>query len=110
VDRFSRQPAVIAQVREDLVKSAALPEEQLPTYGDVAALYGGIARGVAPVLNSIARDSEIAGEPDLSALVVDSATGRPGSFEGHPVEAGSDAERRWRQELAKIRAHSWSWA
>lgn len=79
----------------------------LPTYGDVAASYGGIARAVGPVLNSIARDCEQAGDPDLSALVVDKSTCLPGTFDGQPVEAGSPQEAAWRAELAKIRRHSW---
>ncbi len=47
----------------------------MPRYGEVAEVYGGIARAVAPVLNSVARDCAAAGEPDLSALVVLSDTG-----------------------------------
>jgi hypothetical protein len=98
----------VDQVRAYLIGASALPEDRLPTYGDVAALYGGIARGVAPVLNSIARDCEAAGEPDLTALVVDRDSRRPRSFEGRPVEPGTHVEVRWRQELARLRKHVWS--
>lgn len=97
----------MATVRAFLVQASTRPEDALPTYGDAAESYGGIPRAVGPILNSIARDCTAADEPDLTALVVDRTSRRPRSFEGHPVEPGSTAEGRWRQELERIRSHRW---
>jgi hypothetical protein len=104
---FSRRPQDVDAVRRFLI-SCANRDDDLPAYGEVAAIYGGIARAVGPVLNSIARDCESAGEPDLTALVVDSRTGLPGTFLGQPVAAGTAREARWRAELARIRRHPWT--
>ncbi len=89
------------------VASRVGDDQPLPTYGDVAAVYGGIARAVGPVLNSIARDCDQAGEPDLTALVVDRGTQLPGTFDGRPVAPGSAQEAAWRTELDKIRRQDW---
>ncbi len=105
---FSRQPHAIEAARTFLIKCADQRNGDLPTYGEVAAEYGGVARGVGPVLNSVRRDCGAAGEPDLSALVVDKATGLPGSFEDDVVVAGEPNERRWREELQRIRSHRWA--
>ena len=67
---YSRRPEVVAAVRAFLISVRDRPDDLLPRYGEVAEVYGGIARAVAPVLNSVARDCAQAGEPDLSALVV----------------------------------------
>jgi hypothetical protein len=108
VTGFSRRPQDVAAARVFLIAAVRRPEPELPTYGEVAAAYGGIARAVGPVLNTIARDCDMASEPDLSALVVDRRTRLPGTFSGEPVEAGSSNETRWRDELRKIRLHNWS--
>jgi hypothetical protein len=105
---FSRRPHDVDATKRFLIACAERDEKEVPTYGEVAALYGGIARAAGPVLNSLARDCEIAGEPDLTALVVDKGTGLPGTFRGNPVVAGSSSQGRWREELARIRAHGWS--
>lgn len=97
----------MAAARRFLIDAAADAARDLPTYGEVAALYGGIARAVGPVLNSIRRDCDRAGEPDLTALVVDKRTGLPGSFAGRPVEPGSATELEWYAELQRIRKHHW---
>ena len=60
------------------------------------------------MLDSVRRDCAAAGEPDLSAFVVDKATGLPGSFEDDVVVAGEPNERRWREELQRIRSHRWA--
>ena len=108
MNRYSRQPHAIAAVRTFLVEAASGSMDPLPTYGDVARTYGGIARGVAPVLNSVARGCALADEPDLSALVVDASTGLAGSFGGVPVEKGATSEARWRAELDRIRQYPWN--
>jgi hypothetical protein len=41
-------------------------------------------------------------------MVVDRGTGLPGTFRGEPVIAGEASEARWRDELARIRAHMWT--
>jgi hypothetical protein len=105
---FSRRPQDVAAARRFLVSCVDRDDEELPTYGEVAAVYGGIARAAGPVLNSIARDCEVAGEPDLTALVVDKSTRLPGTFLGQPVIAGAASEARWHDELARIRNHAWS--
>jgi len=107
-DWIQQAAHVVAATREYLI-SAALQDETtpLPTYGDVAALYGGIARAVGPVLNSIARECDQEGQPDLTALVVDKGTAMPGSFDGHIVQPGSSNEFAWRAELYRIRSHDW---
>ena len=104
---FSRRPQDVNAARRFLVSCVTRDDEKLPTYGEVAAVYGGIARAVGPVLNTIARDCEVAGEPDLTALVVDKSTRLPGAFSSQPVIAGTAHEARWRHELARIRSHAW---
>lgn len=106
--RYSRRPQDVATARRYLVEVARGSMDPLPTYGEVAKTYGGIARAVAPILNSIARECSQAGEPDLSALVVDASTRLAGSFAGMPVEPGTASELRWRTELDHIRAHVWT--
>jgi hypothetical protein len=104
---FSRRPLDVEAARGFLIDVARDPGAELPTYGRLASAYGGIARGAGPVLNSIARDCDRAGEPDLTALVVDGGTHLPGTFKGRPVEAGSPNETQWQQELVRIRGHAW---
>ena len=104
---FSRRPHDVDAARRFLVSCVHLNDDQLPTYGDVSAAYGGIARAAGPVLNSIARDCQMATVPDLTALVVDKRTRLPGTFRGRPVIAGDASEARWRAELARIRTHTW---
>lgn len=99
---FSRQPHAIDATRAFLIDHARRRDPELPRYGDVAAQYGGIARAAGPVLNSVRKQCDERGEPDLSALVVDRATGLPGTFRGRPIEPGSAAERAWRDELERI--------
>lgn len=83
-------------------------DEQLPRYGEVAAVYGGIPRAVAPVLNAVARDCKLAGEPDLSALVVLGRTGLPGRLNGEVlVPEDLLARTAWLSELRRIRGYNW---
>jgi len=105
VTGFSRQPHAIAAARRFLI--LVRHRQEFPTYGEVSAQYGGIARGAAQVLNSVRRDCAAAGEPDLSALVVDKATGLPGTFNGAPVLHGSANEQHWLTELHRIRSYPW---
>lgn len=105
VTRYSRRPHDVATVRAFLIEASQRPHEQLPTYGEVAALYGGIPRGVAPVLNSVALECERNGEPDLSVLVVDADTRLPGHVGGEPVAKGELSEQRWLAELERVRKH-----
>lgn len=80
----------------------------MPRYGEVAAVYGGVARAVGPVLNSIAADCESAGEPDLSALVVLESTGLPGRLRGEVLDpTDASARTAWLDELDKIRRYPW---
>ena len=104
---FSRRPDDVDTARRFLIECANRDIEDLPTYGELAAAYGGIARAAGPVLNSLARDCQRAREPDLTALVVDKRTRLPGTFRGKPVVAGSQGETAWRDELARIRGHDW---
>src|SRR6476469_5266690 len=104
---FSRRPHDVDAARRFLISCVDRDDEELPTYGEVAAAYGGVARAVGPVLNSIARDCELAAEPDLTVLVVDRSTRLPGTFRGQPVVAGDASEARWRVEVARVRAHDW---
>lgn len=104
---FSRRPHDVDAARRFLIGCAHRDVKELPTYGEVAAVYGGIARATGPVLNSVSRDCELAGEPDLTALVVDKSSGLPGTFQGQPVVAGSASEATWHDELARIRRHAW---
>ena len=86
--RFSRRPNDVAAARQLLIDSRHRAD--LPTSGELANVIGGIARGVAPVLNSVARDCHERAEPDLSVLVVDARSGLPGSVGGHPSRWESD--------------------
>lgn len=105
---YSRRPDVVAVVRAFLVSVRHRPVGELPRYGEVAQLYGGIAQGVAPVLNSIARECLRAGEPDLSALVVLAGSGLPGRLHGEVVDPASPSARpRWLVELQRIRSYAW---
>lgn len=105
---YSRQPEAVAAVREFLISVRDRPEADMPRYGEVAAVYGGIARAVAPVLNSVARDCSRAGEPDLSALVVLADTGLPGRLNGEVVDPDDpQANGAWVAEVQRIRDHTW---
>lgn len=105
---FSRRPQEVDAARDYLIRVATgAGDAPLPTCGDVAASYGGTARAVGPVLNTIARDCAQVGDPDLSALVVEKRAGLPGTYDGQLVEPGSAQEVAWRAELAKIRRHDW---
>ena len=106
--RYSRRPEDVAAARAFLLTTLDRPDDQLPRYGEVAAAIGGIARAVAPVLNSVARQCEERGEPDLSAVVVLSGTGLPGMLDGRPVDPGGPRARTsWQSELGRIRAYPW---
>ena len=104
---FSRRPHDVDVARRFLIACAHRENHELPTYGEVAAQYGGIARAGGPVLSSIARDCELAGEPDLTALVVERRSRLPGVFRGQQVIAGTPSETKWHAELARIRSHDW---
>lgn len=104
---FSRRPHDVDAARRFLIGCADRDVTELPTYGEVAAVYGGIARAAGPVLNSVARDCELAREPDLTALVVDKRSRLPGTFQGQPVVTGTASEAKWLDELARIRRHGW---
>ena len=105
---YSRQPEVVAAVRDFLISVRGRPDDLLPRYGEVADVYGGIARAVAPVLNSVAKDSAQAGEPDLSALVVLADTAQPGRLNGAVLDAQDPTARTaWQAELQRIRRYPW---
>lgn len=104
---FSRRPQDVDAARRFLISCVDRDDEELPTYGEVAAAYGGVARAAGPVLNSIARDCKRAAEPDLTVLVVDRSTRLPGTFCGQPVIAGDTSEVKWRVEVARVRAYDW---
>ena len=105
---YSNRPHDVSTARGFLIGAAHRVPPDLPTYGEMAATYSGIARAAGPVLNSIKRACDSAGEPDLSALVVDRTTGLPGRFRGQRVEAREVNEARWLDELQRIR--NWDWA
>ncbi len=105
---YSRRPEWVAATRAFLVSVRHRPDSELPRYGEVAEVYGGIPRAVAPVLNAVARDCAAAGEPDLSALVVLSETGLPGRLNGEVVDPQDPRSRSaWLAELRRIRGHDW---
>ncbi len=71
-------------------------------------MYDRVARAVAPVLNSIARDCARRGEPDLSALVVLTQTVLPGRPNGDVVDPDDRGLLvRWQGELRRIRDYDW---
>jgi hypothetical protein len=49
--------------RAFLIGAASRDCHDLPTYGETAAAYGGVARAAGPVLDSIKPDCDQAGEP-----------------------------------------------
>ena len=105
---YSRRPDWVAATRAFLISVRHRPDEQLPRYGEVAQVYGGIARAVAPVLNAVARDCARAGEPDLSALVVLDSTGLPGRLNGEVLDSQDPRTRtEWQMELVRSRAYPW---
>ena len=108
MSRFSRRPQDVDSARRFLISCVDRDDRDLPTYGEAATAYGGIARGVGTVLNSIARDCKAAQKPDLTALVIDKGTRLPGAYLGKPVIAGTASEAAWHDELARIRRHAWS--
>jgi len=106
--RHSRRPDHITTGRAFLLSVIHRPDQRLPRYAEFAGSYGGIARGAAPVLNSIARNCATQGEPDLSVLVVRSQTALPGMVDGHPVEPDNPASiQRWHAELTRVRQYHW---
>ena len=105
---MSRRPEDVAAARDFLIRQRHRADDRIPRYAEVAAVYGGIARAVAPVLNRIAADCAAAGEPDLSALVVLDSTGLPGSLHGQPlVPTDTGARTAWLDELDQIRRYPW---
>lgn len=76
-----------------LIRQRHRADGRMPRYGEVAAVYGGVARAVAPVLNSIAAECAAATEPDLSALVLRDRTGLPGTFNGQAIDTPTPAIR-----------------
>jgi hypothetical protein len=105
---YSRRPEWVAATRSFLIAVRHRPDSELPRYGEVAQVYGGIPRAVAPVLNAVARDCARAGEPDLSALVVLSDTGLPGRLNGEVVDPQDPRVRTaWQGELNRIRRFDW---
>ncbi len=90
---YSRRPEWVAATRVFLIAVRDRPDSELPRYGEVAEVYGGIPRAVAPVLNAVARDCAAAGEPDSSALVVLSDTGLPGRLNGEVLDPKAPAGR-----------------
>lgn len=106
--RLSRQPDSVAAARAFLIAAATSDNDVLPTYQDVADSYGGIARAVAPVLMSLAADCAAAGEPDLTALVVEQATGRPATLQGVAFTGRPAQEATWANLLAQLRAYPWT--
>ena len=85
---YSRRPEVVAAVRDFLISVRGRQDDLLPRYGEVADVYGGIARAVAPVFDSLAKDCAQAGEPDLLAVVVLSKTGLPGRLNSGLLNPG----------------------
>lgn len=105
---YSRRPEAVAAARAFLVSVRHRPDSDLPRYGEVAQVYGGVPQGVAPVLNAVARDCDHAGEPDLSALVVLADTGLPGRLNGKVVDPQDPEVRQaWLSELRRIRDYPW---
>lgn len=105
---YSRRPEWVAATRAFLISVRHRPDSEMPRYGEVAEVYGGIARAVAPVLNAVARDCAAAGEPDLSALVVLANTGLPGRLNGEVLDPQDPQARvSWQAELQRVRDHTW---
>jgi hypothetical protein len=105
---YSRRPERVAATRAFLIAARHRPDGEMPRYGEVAEVYGGIARAVAPVLNAVARDCAAAGEPDLSALVVLADTGLPGRLNGEILDPQDPQARvSWQTELGRIRGYDW---
>ncbi len=74
----------------------------------MTALIGTAPRAVALVLNSVAKKWQDRGEPDLSAPVVLSGSGLPGTLGGQPVATSFSVWERWRSELQRVRVYPWS--
>lgn len=105
---YSRRPEAVAAARAFLISVRHRPDSDLPRYAEVAQVYGGVPQGVAPVLNAVARDCALAGEPDLSALVVLADTGLPGRLNGQVVDPQDPTVRQaWLSELQRIRGYAW---
>lgn len=105
---MSRRPRDVAAAKDFLIRQRNRSDDRMPRYAEVAAMYGGVARAVAPVLNKIAADCAEAGEPDLSALVVLDSTGLPGSLHGEPLDpTDAGARAAWLNELDRIRRYPW---
>lgn len=68
--RYSRRPNDVAAARAFLLTTLDRPDDQVPRYGEVAAVISTVPRAVAPVLNSIYKECDERWEPDLSSLVV----------------------------------------
>ena len=106
--RYSRRPDEVAAARAFLLTTLDRADDELPRYGEVAAVIGTVPRAVAPVLNSVYRECDERGEPDLSSLVVMSYSGLPGMLDGRPVDPGDPTVRdRWRDDLQRVRAYPW---
>lgn len=106
--RYSQRPEEVSAGRSFLVGVAIDLAAPLPTYATFAESYGGVPRAAAPVLNSLAAQCAEAAEPDLTVLVVQGETGRPGAIDDHPFVVGDPAdERRWAELLAQVRSYAW---
>lgn len=96
----------VLALRYFLLGALRRDDVHLPTYTELARLFGGIPQGQGRLLNALAEECEGRGEPDLTCLVV-GANRLPSKFEGQPVERGSDAEQRWRTALTALRSFDW---
>lgn len=87
----------------------ALPREQseLPTYGDLAKLFGGVPNGQGPLLERLANQCAERREPDLTVLVVNK-NGLPSRFERRNFDRDPQTVKRWRAAVRRAQKFPWS--
>ena len=95
-------------IRCFLLGARRLGEEDLPEYGELAKLFGGIAQSQPDRLWRLYRQCDERAEPDITALVINKRTRRPGLFKGEQWVPGPRSDAQWRDTLIRIRAYAWS--
>jgi hypothetical protein len=103
VDRDTKDLAV----RCFLLGALRRADSTLPTYGDLAKLFGGAPNGQGPLLERVAQQCAERDEPDLTVLVVN-RSGLSRKFEGLEVQPDTSAVDRWRAAVKAAREFSWS--
>jgi hypothetical protein len=80
VTKAGRGEDPVTVARRFLIRAVSRGHGSLPTYGELAAVYGDAPTVLSPLLQAVASDCAKRGEPDLTALLVN-APRRPSTVD-----------------------------